>query len=540
MSDDLQPERGQGRSAARHLQCALLAVILTLGVVPTGASATTGRSISLPPGGSGWVSIGSIRASTIAAAVVTVPAAGSFDVGLQFRASGHGTGYRVLLTMGADGAVTGGFRRVDAGTDTGLGTPAALAFRARPGAQVHLEAAAVGSLVVKLYLRAWLNGDKKPSTWLLSAGDATSARLTSGGRTYLWAHSDAASALRLPYTRTSSKSFSAAKALRIGFGDAAKAAAAGAGQDTFSIAIIPDTQAETNNVRNTPFLNRTTWLAANKDRLDLRYVLHTGDMTNWGWLDPGQLSRARTAMAVLSGAGLPYALTIGNHDTAAVGWNGVRGSTGHGGSAYMYNPECRGRLGASACKSWLLVRHTEAFNTTFPLEGMGNVGGAFEEGAVDDYWTTFSANGTNWLVLTLELWPRKEVVAWARTVVASHPDHNVIIQTHSYLDRHGRITTSNGGYGATSPRYLYDQVVSRYSNVKLVFSGHTGRFTSRADTANGNTVVSYLGNDLGGPTYNPVRILTINTSTGDLTSTVYDPIRNNTAGTTTRAIRIIS
>ncbi len=518
----------------------LMAVVLTVGLVPPTATGASGKRLTLAPGASSWASIGARRASSIAAAMVTVPSGGPIEVGLQFRSPGHDTGYRVLLTVTADGTVTGAFRRVDAGRVTVLGTPSVLPFRAPHGAKVHLEAAAVGTTVVKLYLRAWLHGVKKPSSWLLSAGDAGPGRLTASGRTYLWAHSDAGSALRLPYAKTSSKSFSEAKALAIGLGDARRAAAAGGGTDTFSIAIIPDTQAETNNTKNTPFLNRTTWLAANKDTFDLRYVLHTGDVTNWGWLDPGQFTRARAAMTVLTGAGLPYALTIGNHDTAAVGWNGVRGSTGYGGSAYMYNPECRTRLGAAACKSWLLVRHTEAFNTSFPLAGMGNVGGAFAAGAADNYWTSFSANNTDWLVLTLELWPRKEVVAWAKTVVASHPGHNVIIQTHNYLTGAGKIATSNGGYGATSPRYLYDQVVSRYSNVKLVFSGHTGRFTTRSDTSSGNTVVSYLGNDLGGPTHNPVRIVTINTSTGDLTSTVYDPIWQKTAGTTTRAVRIIS
>ncbi len=518
---------------------ALLVTVLGLGAVPPSAASAAQGSLALTPGAEASVSIGRKRVTSIAAASVTVPAAAPLDVGLQFRASGRASGYRTVITVAADGSVTAGFRRVDTGVETPLGTPSRLGFTARPKAVVQLEAAVVGSTVVKLYLRAWLRGAKKPSAWQASAGDASGTRLTSSGSTFLWARSSAAAPARLAYARTSSKSFSAARALRIGLGDAARAAAAGGGQDTFSIAVIPDTQAETNITANTPFLNRTRWLAANKGTFDLRYVLHTGDVTNWGWLDTGQLRRARSAMDVVTAAGLPYALAIGNHDTSAVGWNGVRGSTGYGGSAYMYNPECRGRLGAAACKSWLLVRRTEAFNSTFPLGGMGNVAGQYAAGTADNYWTTFSANGTDWLVLTLELWPRKGVVDWARDVVAGHPGHNVIIQTHNYLTGKGRIATSNGGYGATSPRYLYDRVVSRYGNVKLVLSGHTGRFTSRTDTNGGNTVVSYLGNDLGGPSHNPVRILTINTSTGDITSTVHDPISSSTAGTSTHAIGII-
>jgi hypothetical protein len=317
------------------------------------------------------------------------------------------------------------------------------------------------------------------------------------------------------------------------------APAPGDDDNTFGIAVFPDTQAETTVKANTPFLNRVNWVAANKTSLDLRYVLHTGDMTNWGWLDAAQFTRAKAAMDVIRNAGIPYSLAVGNHDTRAVGWNGKAGSTGYGGSAYASNPECRPRLGAAACKSSLLIRNSDSFNATFPVSSLSNVGGVFEAGRIDNNWTTFTANNTRWLVLTIEFDPRAAAVEWARKVVASHPTYNVIIQTHHYLDSSGAISTSNNGYGSKSPAYLYDKIVSKYANVKLVFSGHVGRFASRSDTINGNTVVSFLGNDLGGPSYNPVRIVRINAVTGAVTSTVHDPIRGDTAGTTAHTIRII-
>lgn len=308
---------------------------------------------------------------------------------------------------------------------------------------------------------------------------------------------------------------------------------------TFGLAVIPDTQAETNNAANTPFLNRVKWLADQKTSLDLAYVLHTGDMTNWGWLDAGQLARARAAMDVLADAGLPFSVAVGNHDTAVVGWDGITGSSGYGGSAYMYNPECRVKLGVDQCKSWLLVRNTDAFNKTFPVSEIKNLGGTFESDRIDNNWTTFSRNDTKWLVLTLELDPRDEVVDWAEQVVKAHPDHNVILQTHHYLSGSGAISSSNDGYGANSGKYIYDRIVSKYSNVKLVFSGHTGGFTKRTDTNDGNTVVAFLGNDLGGPTNNPVRVLSVDTKTGRVVSTVYNPIKNDVVATTSDTISII-
>ena len=290
----------------------------------------------------------------------------------------------------------------------------------------------------------------------------------------------------------------------------------------FSIAVIPDTQIETTDPANARFLNRTHWLANKKASLDLRYVLHTGDVTNWGWLDRPQLDRAKAAMAVLSTAKVPYAMTIGNHDTAAVGWTGIAGSSGYGGSAYMHNPECPTKLGQAACRSIYLIRNTEAFNAHFPVSSIKDVGGAFQAGRVDNIWTSFEAGGKRWLVLTLELWPRQAVLDWAKTVITSHAGFNVLIQTHSFLDSNGTISTSNGGYGSTTPKAMYDQLVAPNPNVKMVFSGHVGTQASRTDSPSRGKVLSFLVNDLGAA-YNPVRVLEIDTAAGTVTSELVSP-----------------
>lgn len=291
----------------------------------------------------------------------------------------------------------------------------------------------------------------------------------------------------------------------------------------FAIAIMPDTQQEV-WAPDTRFANRTTWLANQRTALDLRFVLHTGDVVNWGWLVPSQYAVASKAMLPLERAGVPYALTIGNHDTRAVGSNGV--GREYGGSAYVYNPECPERLGASECNTNLLVRHTEEFNAVFNAGRYTAVGGAFEPGKVDNIYSTFTAGGKKWLVLTLELWQRTSVIDWARVVVASHPDYNVIIQTHSYLDAAGAISTSNGGYGANAPRVLFDRLVKVYPNIKMVFSGHTGAAVSRTDTGvGGNKIASFL-QAFHSNTTNPVRLMTIDTFTGTLTTRIYAPYTN--------------
>lgn len=273
------------------------------------------------------------------------------------------------------------------------------------------------------------------------------------------------------------------------------------GTDTkFSVAVIPDTQNEMTNPADTRFKNRATWLAENKSALDLRYAIQIGDLTNWGQVVPSQFDKAGTDIKPLEAA-VPWAGAIGNHDTAAV---------------------C---IGGSACpgaNTNVAVRNTSAFNNTFPPSRFPRLGGTFEAGKVDNAYQTFTAGGVDWMVLTLELWPRASAVNWAKSVVGSHPDHNVVVVTHAYLEGDGSISGSNGGYGATSPQYLFDNLIKVYPNVRMVLSGHVGDSAVRTDTGNqGNKIVSLLQTFHSWT--NPVRLVEIDTAAGTVTSKVYAP-----------------
>ena len=226
------------------------------------------------------------------------------------------------------------------------------------------------------------------------------------------------------------------------------------GTDTkFSLAVIPDTQNEVLTAGDSRMLNRSRWLASNKAALDLRYALQIGDLVNWGNVAPSQFTKASEEMKPLEAA-VPWAGAIGNHDTAAV---------------------CVGGSACPGADASVSVRDTTAYNRAFPVSRFRNVEGTYESNKIDNAYATFNAGGVDWLVLTLELWPRTGAVNWAKEVVRTHPEHNVIIVTHAYLEANGSISTSNGGYGATSPQYLYDNLVKLYPNVKMVVSGHTGQ-----------------------------------------------------------------
>lgn len=291
----------------------------------------------------------------------------------------------------------------------------------------------------------------------------------------------------------------------------------------FSFAVIPDTQEEVEAlVPDDPrFRDRTEWLAAARGRLNLQFAVHVGDIVNWGWVDPHQFDVADDAMGVLDDARIPYVVAAGNHDTRAVGWNEERQD--YGGGAYMNNPECVIRFSEEECDTPLLVRHTEEFNEVFPPERMAGLDGVYEEGRSENSFSTFSAGRTEWLVLTLELWPRQGAIDWAKTVVEQHPDHNVIVNTHSFLAGDGEIVQDDGGYGATSGQHLFDELISQYENVRLVFSGHTGQAAHRVDVgAHGNTVHSFL-TTFHSKTTNPVRLVEVNTKKNTLDTWIEAP-----------------
>ena len=284
-----------------------------------------------------------------------------------------------------------------------------------------------------------------------------------------------------------------------------------AANDEFTVAVMPDTQQEVWSDSDTRFKNRSTWLVNNASRLNLKFATHAGDVVDWGNVAPAQYTRAKNGLSPLNGK-VPYSLTVGNHDTAAV---------------------CAGGSACPGADAKLTVRDTSSFNKAFDRSTFTNLRGQFEAGKVDNSYSTFSASGQKWMVLNLELWARQSAIDWARKVVAANADHNVIVATHSYLEGDGSISGSNGGYGTTSPKYLFDNLIKVYPNIKVVLSGHVGGGAARVDTGvNGNKIMSFL-QCYHSRTTNPVRLLTFNVAKGSVTSSVYAPYTNETLSSAT-------
>ena len=271
----------------------------------------------------------------------------------------------------------------------------------------------------------------------------------------------------------------------------------------FTIAVIPDTQNEVVS-SSTLIDHRMQWLVDNRASLDLRFVMQTGDLMNWDTPDHIQYERASNALRKLDTARIPYALAIGNHDTAA---------TCPGGSA------CPGNVNAN-------LRNTTTFNTYFPVSRFQNLRGVYETGKCDNAYHTFTAGGLNWLVINVELWARTGAVDWVRNVLSQHPRHNAIIITHSHQNSSGGIEQSNGGYGNNSPQYVFDNALKLYPNVRFIFSGHVGSHGySTVTGSQGNRIYQILTTYHDAST-NPTRLIEIDTAANTFSTRVYSPYTN--------------
>lgn len=269
----------------------------------------------------------------------------------------------------------------------------------------------------------------------------------------------------------------------------------------FVIPVLPDTQGEI-NYQPAMFTSQMEWLASHRDSLRIPIVLHVGDVVDFN--NTVQYQRASDGFSILDKAKVPYAITLGNHDTNAVGENN--------GSAAPGNTNEN-------------LRTTSRFNSYFPTNRFTLQKDRFEKNKSDNATYTFKAGGLNWLVITLEFCPRQGAVNWANQVLNNYPNHNAIILTHFFLTASGEISPNNAGYGDLTIQSVYDQLIKKHSNVLLVLSGHNDNTAWRDDTGEkGNHIYQILQDyqfeDNGGGL---IRLLEIDPEAGTIAAKMYSP-----------------
>lgn len=295
----------------------------------------------------------------------------------------------------------------------------------------------------------------------------------------------------------------------------AAASAAGLSETQFTFIAIPDTQQDNSSQTRYQqhFLNRMEWIVANRQVLNIKFMVQNGDLVDWDDETHSHYVRADAGLDVLDTAGFPYALCIGNHDTAAVQY---------GGSAAPGNVNQN-------------LRNTSTFNGYFPLSRFPNIQGVYETAKVDNAYRYFTAAGLKFLVMNLEFCPRSGVYPWADAVIKAHPHHNVIIFSHYIQDSDGSISGSNAGYGDTSAQTMYNSIIRDNTNVKFTFSGHVGSWASRTSTSSTTGHKTYHVLDCWHDyNNNPTRICTFDIPSGTVSSQIYYP-KTSTWNTSTTA-----
>jgi hypothetical protein len=221
--------------------------------------------------------------------------------------------------------------------------------------------------------------------------------------------------------------------------------------EPFRIVVLPDSQCAVDKFPEV--LNSTCdWIVANRKTLNIQYVLHVGDMVERG-ADESMWQKFDGSMTRLEKGGVPYILAVGNHDFGG-------------------NEAASGRLGL--------------YEKYFPLSrfsGLPSFGGNAPAGSNANSYHTFRAGGCNWLVLSLVYNPPDYILDWGNRVIAAHPNHQVIVLTHSYLEHKGR---------DVSGERIWNKLVRQYPNVLMVICGHlsTVNYVDKGDQ--GNTVYQML------------------------------------------------
>lgn len=212
--------------------------------------------------------------------------------------------------------------------------------------------------------------------------------------------------------------------------------------EPFSIVQLPDTQYYASG-SPPKYPEHIQWIVDHAEEHNIQAVIHMGDVTNSNLVSEWEVASA--AHQILEDAGIPYTVIPGNHD--------IYSSAEH--------PESR---------------NYDHFQAYFPASRFGAV--PWVEGCdscSENNYKTFTFEGLDFLFVNLEFAPRKDALCWANDVIRNHPYHQVVVTTHCYQGKEGpRWPNCDSDYGVigADANELWDELISRHSNIFMVLNGH--------------------------------------------------------------------
>jgi Calcineurin-like phosphoesterase len=279
----------------------------------------------------------------------------------------------------------------------------------------------------------------------------------------------------------------------------------------WTLIALPDTQYYSSTYPEI-FDAQTNWIINNTAALNIRYVLHEGDIVDSD-VD-GQWTNASHSMHLLD-LKVPYALAVGNHDYPG------------GGGA--------------------ISRDTTLFDTYFSLTSLDwqtTFKGTYEPATASNSYHLFEVNGQSWLIVSLEFGPRDAVLEWANRVLQSNPSANAIILTHAYLysdgTRFDHLTRTDQAFsphtygiealpgGVNDGEEIWQKLIVNNPNVRIVLCGHVHDESELTSTRDAGPPVhqilaDYQDEPQGGGGY--LRIMTFEPN-GTINVSSYSPYLN--------------
>ncbi|HKR83903.1 MAG TPA: metallophosphoesterase [Terriglobales bacterium] len=198
----------------------------------------------------------------------------------------------------------------------------------------------------------------------------------------------------------------------------------------FSIVLFPDTQYY-NSQNAYVFQDQANWVVSHQSSLSIKLVIGLGDIVDGGgypnvngtcgvappsnWQT--QWQQAQSAVGILNTHGIYYQPTIGNHD---------------------YDCQADRPQPRSATNYFRYFGQLAMSPTAYILDSTGN--------RTPNFYKIITIGSTNYMILSLELFPRDWVVSTANNLISNFSGP-VIVVTHAYLANDG----SGPTFGSTFP-----------------------------------------------------------------------------------------
>lgn len=261
----------------------------------------------------------------------------------------------------------------------------------------------------------------------------------------------------------------------------------------FAIVALPDTQFYScgcSEGEPSTFLAQAQWIADHAAELGVAFVTHLGDCVENGDSIPEEWDRADDAMSIVEAAGIPFGITVGNHDQQPFG--DPAGSTTY-------------------------------YNATFGEErfrGRAWYGGHYGSDN-DNHVELFDAGGVGWAIVHAEYDPFAipAVIDWVDEVLSTYADRRAILVTHWLIDT----------VGSPSPQAIqYLERLTVHENLVLMLGGHIAGEGRRSERIGGRDVhllsSDYQARERGGDGW--LRILRFSPAAGTLSVETYSPTRD--------------